>query len=337
MDPKSIDELLLARLFANGASVVVLQFSQESAYNKSILEEVNGACRSFGSNVNVRFWGHYPSGFDCAHLQHLTEVRSLNLDCLDGISNAGELAHLRYLEEFSFGVYQSDLPDLLRTESLKNLRKLIVAPSRKGNIDLSPLASYERLQDLSLCAQVRGIESIARLHSMKRIFFSGMGKRQPLDFVQSMTGLLSITITLGGRENLRDLAHLGVVHLRVSRVRGVSEIDLALFPNIEKLRIEDQLQITALNLQNGPHLRWLSISNCKTLRALQGISSARQLESLLLSRTAIEPESILHDLPKTLLQLSLSGYGGRRDDEIQRKIESLGYAPAGYLHDNYGL
>jgi hypothetical protein len=156
MDPKSIDEPLLAQILADGASTIVLQFSQESAYGTSILEEVNGACRTFGSSVNVRFWGHSGSRFDCAHLQNLPDVRSLNLDCLDGISNAGELAHLRHLEEFAFGVFDSDLPDLLQIQSLMDLRKLIVAPSRKSNIDLSPLASYQRLEDLSLCAQSRG-------------------------------------------------------------------------------------------------------------------------------------------------------------------------------------
>jgi len=337
MDPKSIDEQLLAQALADGASVVVLQFSQESSYNTSILEEVNGACRAFGRKVNVRFYAHYGSRFDCAHLQHLPEVHSLNLDCLDGISNTGELAHLRHLEEFAFGVDDSDLPDLLRTQSLVNLRKLMVAPSRKSNIDLSPLASYQRLEDLSLCSQARGIESIAHLDTVKRLFFSGMGKRQPLNFVRTMTGLVSLTMMLGGHQDLKDLAHPGIAYLEVVRVRGLSEIDLELFPKIKKLRFEDQLQISTVNVLNGPHLRWLSIANCKSLRDLHGIGSAERLESLLLSRTAIEPESFLRDLPKCLKRLSLNGYGNRRDDELQSKIESLGYTPAKYMQDDCAL
>jgi hypothetical protein len=337
MDPKSIDEHLLAQALADGASLVVLQFSQESAYNTSILEEVNGACRTFGRKVNVRFYAHYGSRFDCAHLQHLPEVRSLNLDCLDGISNTDELAHLQHLEEFAFGVDDSDLPELLRTPSLMNLRKLIVGSSRKSNIDLSPLAGYKSLGDLSLCAQAHGIESIAHLDTVKRLFLSGMGKRQPLRFVQAMNGLVSLTMMLGGRQDFKDLAHPGIVYLEVIRVRGLSEIDIELFPNVEKLRIEDQLQISTLNVTNGPHLRWLSMANCKTLHHLQGIGSAERLESLLLSRTAIEPESLLGDLPKRLKRLSLSGYGNRRDDELRSKIESMGYIPAKYMQDEYAI
>lgn len=87
MDPKSIDEPVIARLLAADASTVIVQFSQESAYNISMLENLNGACRNFGSKVNARFWGHYRKGFDCTYLRHIPEVRSLNLDCLDGISN----------------------------------------------------------------------------------------------------------------------------------------------------------------------------------------------------------------------------------------------------------
>ncbi|MGA2218254.1 MAG: hypothetical protein ABSG51_09220 [Terracidiphilus sp.] len=337
MDPKSIDERLLGQALADGTSVVVLQFSRESAYSTSILEEVNGACRAFGSKVNVRFYAHYGSRFDCAHLRYLPEVRSLNLDCLDGISNTCELAHLPHLEEFAFGVDNSDLPELLRTQSLMNLRKLIVGPSRKSNIDLSPLADCQHLEDLSLCAQARGIESIAHLDTVKKLFFSGMGKRQLLNFIRTMMGLVSLTMMLGGRQDLKDLAHPGIVYLEVIRVRGLSEIDLGLFPNVEKLRIEDQLQISVLNMLNGPHLRWLSIANCKALRHLQGIGFAERLESLLLSRTAIEPQSLLTDLPKCLKRLSLTGYGNRRDDELQSKIESLGYAPAKYMQDDYAL
>ena len=337
MDPKSIDERLLAQALADDANGVVMQFSQKSAYNTSLLEEVNGACRTFGRKVNVRFYAHYGSHFDCAHLRHLPEVRSLNLDCLDGISNADELAHLQHLEEFDFGVYDSDLPELLRIPSLMNLRKLIIGPSRKNNIDLSPLAGYKRLEDLSLCAQTRGLESIAHLDMVRRLFFSGMGQRQSLHFVRTMKGLVSLKSMLGGREDFKDLAHPGIVNLDVIRVRGLFEVDLELFPNLEKLRIEDQLQISTLSLTNGPHLRRLSVANCKALRLLQGIGSAERLESLLLSRTAIEPESILRDLPECLKCLSLSGYGNRRDDELRSKIESMGYVPAKYMHDEHAL
>jgi hypothetical protein len=333
-DPKSIDERLLSQALANGASTLVLQFSKESAYDTSILEDVNRACRSFGSRINVRFWGHYGGRFDCEHLRHLPDVRSLNLDCLTQISNADELSHLQKLQEFAFGVFDSDLPDLLRTESLLGLRKLILAPSRKNNIDLAPLASYRHLEDLSLCAQASKIESIAHRDSVKRLFLSSIGRRQSLSFVRTMKGLLSLSTMLGGRQDLKELAHEGIIHLEVLRVRGISEIDLALFPNIEKLRIEDQMHLGTLNVSSSPHLRWLSIWNCKTFRDLQGSDAAEQLGYLFVGKTAIEPEDVLRRLPSGLKRLSLTGYGKRRTDELRSRIESMGYAPAVYMEDD---
>lgn len=241
------------------------------------------------------------------------------------------------MEEFAFGVFESDLPDLLRTESLVELRKLIVAHSRKSNIDLSPLAFYKHLENLSLCGQAREIQSIAQLDNVRRLFLSGMGKRQPLNVVRSMRGLRSLTILLGGRDDLKDLAHSEIVHLRVDRVRGISEVDLKLFPNVEKLRIEDQIRITNLDVSDGQRLSWLSIANCKSLRSLLRIGRAERLESLLLARTAVDAESLLQDLPKCLQRLSLNGYGNRRDDELRSKIESMGYLPTEYMQDEYEL
>jgi hypothetical protein len=122
--------------------------------------------------------------------------------------------------------------------------------------------------------------------------------------------------------------------LEVLRVRGISEIDLALFPNIEKLRIEDQMHLGTLNVSSSPHLRWLSIWNCKTFRDLYGLGAAEQLGYLFVGKTAIEPEDVLRRLPSGLKRLSLTGYGKRRTDELRSRIESMGYAPAVYMEDD---
>jgi protein phosphatase 1 regulatory subunit 7 len=332
-DPGSIDEGLIARSIANGAHRVVLQFSKESAYSPSILEDVNRACRTFGVKVNVRFWAHYGSQFDCIHLRRVPEVRSLNLDCLAGISNVAQIGHLDHLEEFSFGVFESDLPDLLNTPSLFGLRKLILAGSRRNNIDLAPLVGYERLETLFLSAQKRHIESVGRLHSIKKLSLSCIEKSQSLGFVGRLHGLSALTLLLGGRNNLEQLAHDGIKHLEVLRVRGMNTIDLALFPKIEDFRVEDQVQLQNLNLDGGPNLRSVSIWNCKTFSDLQGMRHAHRLESLFVEKTAIDPDAFLCELPANLKQVSLSGYGKRKDDGLRNRIDSLGYAPAKYMED----
>jgi len=217
-DPGSIDVGLIARSIANGAHRVVLQFSKESAYSPSILEDVNLACRTVGVKVNVRFWAHYGS---------------------------------------------------------------------------------------------------------------------QLAFVGRLHGLSALTLLLGGRNNLEQLAHDGIKHLEVLRVRGMNTIDLALFPKIEDLRVEDQVQLQNLNLDGGPNLRAVSIWNCKTFSELQGMRHAHRLESLFVGKTAIEPDAFLRELPANLKQLSLTGYRKRKDDGLRNRIDSLGYASAKYMEDIY--
>jgi hypothetical protein len=311
----------------------VVQFNEESRYKGSILEDVNRACKSFGAKLNVRFWGHYGAHFDCRYLRQLPEVRSLNLDCLAAVANIDELAGLQHLEEFAFGVFESDLPELLRTPSLINVRRLILAESRKNNTDLSPLADYQYLDELSLNAQARGIESIAHHDGLRRLFLSSMGNKLSLKFVQTMNGLVSLTLMLGGRVDLSDLAHHGIRHLEVLRVRGIAEIDLALFPGIEKLRVEDQIQLQALNVKRGPNLRWLSIWNCRTFSELQGVRDAENLRYLFIGKTGLEPDAILLNLPRSLKHLSITGYGKRQADELKSRTKAMGFDPAPYMED----
>jgi hypothetical protein len=328
--PKSIDERQIARFLSNGANTVVLQFSGDSDYGPRLLEELNGACKLFGEKLNVRFYGHYSSKFDCGWLRYLPDVRSLNLDCLTSVSNVHEIDRLEHLEEFGFGVFESELPDLLRFSSLLGIRRLILAESRKNNIDLAPLAQYERLQVLFLNSHTRNIETLGRLNGIKKLSLGSMPKKQPLNFVGAMSGLLSLTLILGGRESLHALAHSGVRHLEVLRVRGFTKIDLSLFPQLEKLCIEDQLQFECLELKPTTMLRWLSIWNCKNFRELGGLSGVRHLEYLFVGKTSIDPEVVFSTAPKSLKNLAVSGYSKRKADEMNARIESLGYSLATY-------
>jgi hypothetical protein len=240
------------------------------------------------------------------------------------------------LEEFAFGVFESDLPDLLRFASLREVRRLILAESRKNNIDLAPLAQYGHLQVLFLNSHTRNIDALGGLKGVKKLLLGSIPKKQPLNFVESMSGLLSLTLILGGRESLDALAHPGIRHLEVLRVRGVANIDLSLFPQLEKLSIEDQLHFKYLDLGSATLLRWLSIWNCKTFRELGGLGVVRYLEYLFVGKTSIDPEVVLSTLPKSLKHLALTGYGKRRADELKARIESLGYSLATYNREPPG-
>jgi hypothetical protein len=328
-NPKSIDEEMIAALFSSGAQEVVLQFVDEADYNPNLLDAINTACRRFGSRLTVRFYGHYSNGgrFNCVWLRHLPHVRSLSLDCLTHIEGANRIAELEHLEAFAFGVFESDIPELLRYPSLAGMHKLILSETRKNNIDLAPLEAYQRLETLFLNAHARNIATLGDLASIRRLSLSQIAKRVSLRFVGRMLGLRSLTVLLGGRPSAEELAHPKIIHLEVLRVRAFAEIDLSVFPQLQVLRIEDQIKLRSLELNEGTLLRWLSIWNCKTFSKLLGLAHAVALESLSLGRTSLEPDSVLNNTPPSLKRLVISGFGRRRNEELESRIRSKGYTP----------
>jgi hypothetical protein len=211
-----------------------------------------------------------------------------------------------------------------------------LAESRKNSIDLAPLAQYERLRVLFLNSHTRNIEALGRLNGIRKLLLGSMPKKQPLNFVGAMSGLLSLTLILGGRESLHPLAHPGVRHLEVLRVRGFTNIGLSLFPQLEKLCIEDQLQFKCLELEPATLLRWLSIWNCKSFRELGSLNGVKHLEYLFVGKTSIDPEVVLSTAPKSLKYLAITGYAKRKADELKARIESLGYSLATYNREPPG-
>jgi hypothetical protein len=118
--------------------------------------------------------------------------------------------------------------------------------------------------------------------------------------------------------------------LAVLRVRGLSDLNLSLFPNLEKLIVEDQLQLRSIDLGHAPNLRSLSVWNCKHLSELSGIADLRSLEYVFLGKTAIDPDSIIGNASGSIQRLTISGYGSRKDAGLQQRIAALGFAPATY-------
>jgi len=328
-NPKSIDEEVIAALISSGAQEVVLQFAEETDYSPSLLDAINTACRRFGSRLTVRFYGHYSNGggFNGAWLRYLSDVRSLSLDCLRNIEGANRIAELEHLDAFAFGVFESDIPELLRYPSLARVYKLVLASTRKNNIDLAPLGTYQRLEELFLNAHARNIATIGDLTSIRRLSLCRIAKSVSLRFVGRMEGLRSLTVLLGGRNSAEELAHPKVNDLEVLRVRGLAEIDLSAFPQLQVLHIADQLQLRSLELNTGTLIRWLSIWNCKNLSNLRGLGQAVALSSLSLGRTSVAPDNVLDNAPSSLKRLVMYGFGPRRDEELEKRIRSKGYSP----------
>lgn len=328
-NPKTIDEEAIAKLIASGAQEVVVQFVEEANYDVRLLHTLNGACRRFGSKLTVRFYGHYSNAgqFDAAWLRHLPQVCSLNLDCLMHVKNVSHIAELHELKAFAFGVFESDVPELLSYPSLRHVHRLVLAHTRKNNIDLAPLETYQRLEVLFLNGHARNIATLGDIATIRRLSLSQIAKRVSVAFVGDMVGLRSLTLLLGGRPNTAELAHPNLIHLEVLRVRGLADIDLSGFPLLQAARIEDQLQLRALRLQQGSVIHWLSIWNCKNLATLQGLRQAAELRSLSVGQTSLDPDTILDNAPPSLEHLVIGGLGRGTKDERDTWIRARGYTP----------
>jgi hypothetical protein len=329
-NPVLPDEIQVASLLESGAETIVLQFSKSTAYDERVLGKVNLMCERFGSRLNVRFYGHYGSEFDCCTLRHLPFVRSLNIDCLTSATHLEFLDELARLEEFAFGVFEADIPRLLESRALTRLRRLVLASTRKNNIDLASLSSYAQLEELFINGHTGHIEAIANLSRLQKLSLGGIGKKKPLSFIKSIASLKALTYILGGRLDVSELAHDGLERLEILRVLGLSEINLTLFPKLERLTVEDQLRLEELDIRPLRKLQRLSIFNCKKLTRVVGIDSADCLESLRIGQTSVELNEVLDQLPANVKALTLHSPRKAIDNEIQRRVTLRGL-PSAYF------
>lgn len=328
-DPLSIDPAEVAAAAASRERLVI-QFSEPGTYPERLLHAVNEACRLAGSRLQVRFYGHYRSRFDAAVLRHLPDVQNLAADCLMRIENEDEIGRLPKLEHLSLGVFELDRPDVLNSLDLGRLTRLTLIETRKRNIDLAPLAGCRSLAELYINGHAKGIGAIAGLPALRKLTLSAFAKRYDLQFVAAMPSLIDLTLVLGGRQNLDDLASATLETLQVLRVRGVETMgDLARFPALTALRIEDQLQITDLDL-NGANLERLWLFNCKNLATLHGLDRQQRLREFSASRVALDMDALRdRDWPASTRSVQLFTGKTKWNDAAQALLAAKGVGEKG--------
>ncbi len=290
-DPEAISPARVTEAVATREGLVI-QFSHPDAYSPELLQNLNEACRLTGGRLQVRFYGHYGSRFDAAVLRHLPEVQNLAVDCLLRIENEDEIGKLPKLESLSFGVFQLDRPDFLHSLNLDQLTRLTLSETRKRNIDLAPLGRCPLLTELLVNGHAKGIAAIANLPTLRKLTLTAFAKSNGLDFIAAMRSLVDLTLILGGRQNLDDVASTTVHMMQVLRVRGVETLgDLSRFPALKALRVEDQLQIRELDL-SGANLERLWLFNCKNLSSLRGLERQERLREFFASRVALDLDAL---------------------------------------------
>lgn len=258
-------------------------------------------------------------------LRHLPEVQNLAVDCLLRIENEDEIGKLPKLESLSFGVFELDRPDFLHSLNLGQLTRLTLSETRKRNIDLAPLGQCPLLAELFVNGHAKGIAAIAGLPSLRKLTLSAFAKSNGLDFVAAITSLTQLTLLLGGRPQLDDLESATVEMLQILRVRGLESLgDLSRFPALNALRVEDQLQITALDL-SGANLERLWLYNCKNLSSLHGLYRQERLREFFASRVALDMDALRDRAwPPSTTSVQLFAGGKKWNDATKALLAARG-------------
>jgi len=226
-----------AHLEADPQARVIVQFERGAQYDTQLLNSLDALCAHYGERLNVRFYSHYPgSAFDARVLLALPHVQSLSLDCLDSLEHFEAIGSLHPLKDFALQVISADLPGLLALPNLRRLRTLRLSLDKGPAIDLAPLAAMPELHTLSLSVQSHHLDVLSQCPSINHLDLHRMPAKTPLGMVAGMTGLRSLSVTFGSREQMPELRNPQVKELEIMRVRGLNRLDLDGFPQLEALK-----------------------------------------------------------------------------------------------------
>ena len=325
-DPTSVNpEQIAAILAAN--DVPTVQFSKPLK-DKRLLSEVNALCERFGDRLEVRFYGHYGESFDASVLSQLPRVQNLSINCLTRASAIEHLFTLTELRKFALGIFELDAPDILGGMHLGQLRELSLIETRKNNIDLAPLARCQDLEKLFVGSHRKGIDVLQELQCLRNLTLGSISRKQSLAFVSKIQGLRKLRVILGGRNDINEIVHPGIDELEVVRVLGLTSMgDLERFPGLEKIRIEDQIRLEAIDFGRASRrLKDLRLINCKKLTQIGSLSALHMLEEINIAMTAIDFDSFVSSgLPQSLRTVGFWTGKQKPNDLIRSRLDALGY------------
>ncbi|WP_416757511.1 hypothetical protein ACMGGD_29615 [Pseudomonas sp. BNK-6] len=315
-----------ARLEADDQAQVIVQFAKAEQYNGALLSQLDTLCARFGERLKVRFYSHYPgSAFDARVLLALPHVQSLSLDCLDSLEHFEAIGSLHRVRDFALQVISAELPGLLALPNLRRLQTLRLSLDKGPAIDLAPLAAMPELHTLSLSVQTHHLDVLSQCPGISHLDLHRMPAKAPLGMVAGMSGLRSLSVTFGSREQMPELRNPQVKELEIMRVRGLNRLDLDGFPQLEALKIEDQAQLGQLDLSGAPQLRKLSLINLKNLGLINHLHTSTIADLRLIKIPQVDLLALIEQqLPPSLQHLKL--HSGKRavDQQIEARQQQLG-------------
>jgi hypothetical protein len=304
-----------------------VQFST-ARYTKAQLGALESLCNAHGANLEVRFYGHPQASFDGKTLLGIPSVANLSISCMQNARNLETIAELASLQHLCLGVFELDDDRFLRLPNLRQLRSLALHDTRTNRLDLAYLADFAHVETLLVAGHTRGIAALSAMPALTSLTLNSIPKRTGLDFVSGIRSLRQLSLVLGGRNDLAQIESQQLESLEVIRVRGFTDLgDLARFPALESLLIDDQFRVQRIELSAGnAALERIRILNCKTLKRISGLELLSRLRELRIWGTALEPDAfIAQAMPRTLEVFALYTSKERENRRIRAALDALGY------------
>ncbi|TPE42814.1 hypothetical protein FJM65_15920 [Pontibacter mangrovi] len=307
---------------------VLIQFS-EKVYDDKLLAELNKLCARYNELLEIRFYGHYEDKgyFDCKILEKLPDVKSLYMDCLYHVENLSFLPRLKHLHTLGIGFFELKDTEILNSDNLKSLQKLLLFDTRTKALNLEYLREYQKLKYLICCGHTKNVEAIGEIANLEYLSLNSISK-VPIYFVNKLKKLKTLKFILGGRSDINEIEDNEIEELEIIRVRGFNEFkNTTSFGNLKKLQIEDQIQLTELVFDKPlHHLEEVAVLNCRNFALLKGLEKLESLKRLWIYKTSLDFDSLINSqLPKSLDVFGFYTSKARIDKDIQSRIKSLGY------------
>ena len=305
---------------------VIVEYSNGD-YSAQQLELLNQLAKSFGRSFEIRFYGHYSEVFDASVLRLIPDAQCVSIDCLMEASNLEALSSIKNLAELRLGVFELKDPDVLGYCNISSLKSLSLGNARRCDIDFRHLSKCVELERLHTTGHTKNISVVCDLPSLQSLSLGSIKRKDDIDFVSNMPTLKSLSLILGGRRSIGQVAAPQLESLEVIRVQGLEDMgDLGRFEKLESLLIEDQIRLTSIKVGPSPRLRDMNIINCKTLQQIAGVDALTKLTSLRVCTTSIDYDRFVADsMPSNLEKLAFYTGKSKRDSEIRLDLEKRGF------------
>jgi len=323
-DPRDINDFSVPDRVARGEDLIV-QFG-ESGYSPELLTQLNELCKTSEGKLEIRFYGHHNTEFDCSVLSYIPDVRYLSIETQE-TSNLHTLSCLHHLCGLALRIYYLENPNILDLVDLANLEELSLDETRISNLDLQYLSSCPKLRSLHIHGHKKNIEVVSLLSQISYLALSGM-KQVPLGFVNSLPILRMLNIHTGGRKDILEIDNQNIQVLLITRVLGLSELgDLGRFPKLTRIGIREQKQLDEINFSEANvNVEDIQAWICKSLSAIRGLKYLDHLYSIDIRQTSIDFHSFIqHEFPTSLTEFSFSTGRIRADREIRNILQENGY------------